>query len=193
VECDRHASSEPAIEQPAVQPRIYVASLSDYNNGVLHGDWIDATLGTDDIHARIKRILATSPTTPEAEEFAVHDYEEFGEYRVGEYEPIERIHRIAAGINTHGPAYAAWAARCDNESLDHFLDAYLGEYESGTAYAEQLLDDLGLQRIIDEHIPEYFQPYVTIDADAFARDLQQCGDIDIVEHERGVWIFDPNG
>jgi len=193
VERDQRDSREPAVEGPTVQPRIYVASLSDYNNGVLHGDWIDATLDTDEIHARIKQILATSPTTPQAEEFAVHDYEEFGDYKVGEYEPIERIHRIAAGINEHGPAFAAWATRCDNESLDHFLDAYLGEYESGTAYAEQLLDDFGLQRIIDEHVPEYFQAYVTADADAFARDLRQSGDIDIVEHERGVWIFDPNG
>jgi hypothetical protein len=30
-------------------PRIYVASLSDYNNGVLHGRWIDASSDPEDM------------------------------------------------------------------------------------------------------------------------------------------------
>jgi len=33
--------------------RIYVACLSTYNNGFLHGEWIDATLEIDDIWATI--------------------------------------------------------------------------------------------------------------------------------------------
>src|SRR5665213_3435435 len=40
-------------------PRVYIAVLADYNNGVLTGEWIDAT-DADDMRDEIKRILRTS-------------------------------------------------------------------------------------------------------------------------------------
>ena len=174
-------------------PQIYVASLADYNAGVLHGAWIDATVDLEEISERVERMLATSPTTPRAEEYAIHDFEGFGAYRPDEHDAIEWIHHVAAGIAEHGPAFAAWAAQCkhDTERLGQFTDAYLGDYDTLTAYAEQLVDDLGLQRTLDEHIPEGLQAYITIDTNALACDLELGGDISTVEHEHGVWIFDP--
>lgn len=42
---------------------IYVASLTDYNAGVLHGEWITVDgLDADDIHAAVATILKSSPT-----------------------------------------------------------------------------------------------------------------------------------
>jgi len=41
-------------------PRIYVASLSDYNAGHLHGRWIDATQDLEDIYLEIKEMLRES-------------------------------------------------------------------------------------------------------------------------------------
>ena len=32
----------PEHQAPQIEPKIYVASLSDYNNGHLHGRWINA-------------------------------------------------------------------------------------------------------------------------------------------------------
>ncbi|HBO1348742.1 TPA: antirestriction protein ArdA, partial [Pseudomonas aeruginosa] len=40
--------------------RIYVADLAAYNAGHLHGVWIDATLGLDDIQAQVSAMLAAS-------------------------------------------------------------------------------------------------------------------------------------
>lgn len=42
------------------EPRIYVASLSDYNNGVLHGKWIDADQDDDSIWEEIREMLRAS-------------------------------------------------------------------------------------------------------------------------------------
>lgn len=53
-------------------PRIYVASLSDYNNGLLHGEWIDAGQEPDEIHEQVQAMLAESES-PGAEEWAIHD------------------------------------------------------------------------------------------------------------------------
>jgi antirestriction protein len=172
-------------------PRIYVASLADYNDGVLHGTWIDATGGLDDIHAAVDGMLASSPTTPRAEEYAIHDYEGFGRYRVDEYSSLDRVNRIARGIAEHGLAFSAWASTSEqDDALDGFEDAFLGSYESATDYAEQLLDDFGLEHIIEEYVPEGLQAYVRVDAEAFGHDLVLGGDIIVVEHDRGVYIFE---
>jgi antirestriction protein len=173
-------------------PRIYVASLADYNEGVLHGAWIDATQESALIHDEINRMLSKSPTTSHAEEFAVHDFEGFGHYRPSEYERVETISRVARGIAEYGSAFGAWAAQCDNddEQLDNFEDAYLGDYDSVTSYAEQLLDDIGLTRIVEEHVPEELQSYVEVIAERLANDLVLGGDITAIEHAGGVWIFD---
>jgi antirestriction protein len=41
-------------------PQIYVASLSDYNAGLLHGEWIEASADADEIRASIAKILRSS-------------------------------------------------------------------------------------------------------------------------------------
>ncbi|MCT8003625.1 antirestriction protein ArdA [Sphingomonas sanguinis] len=55
-------------------PRIYVACLAAYNNGYLHGTWIDADQDADQIRDEIAAMLARSPVE-DAEEYAIHDYE----------------------------------------------------------------------------------------------------------------------
>lgn len=52
-------------------PHIYVACLAAYNNGKLHGAWIDATQAPETIREAIQAMLKASPE-PDAEEWAVH-------------------------------------------------------------------------------------------------------------------------
>src|SRR5713101_9164870 len=78
-------------------PRIYVASLSDYNAGRLHGAWINANQEPEELQAAISAMLAKSKE-PIAEEWAIHDYEGFEPLRLSEYESIEHVSRIAHGI-----------------------------------------------------------------------------------------------
>ena len=85
-------------------PRIYVACLAAYNNGRLHGRWIDADQSVDEIWSEVQAMLAASPE-PGAEEWAIHDYEGFGALRLSEWESFERVSAIAAGIEQHGPAF----------------------------------------------------------------------------------------
>jgi len=55
----------------AATPRIYVASLADYNAGRLHGRWIDADRPAEAIREQIAQMLAESKA-PVAEEWAIH-------------------------------------------------------------------------------------------------------------------------
>ena len=82
-------------------PRIYVACLAAYNNGYLHGAWIDADQGADEIREEIAAMLARSPIE-HAEEYAIHDYEGFEGVTISEYAGIDTLVRLGAFIAEHG-------------------------------------------------------------------------------------------
>ncbi|MGW0019944.1 antirestriction protein ArdA [Rhodococcus sp. NPDC003382] len=128
-----------------------------------------------------------------AEEYAIHDYEGFGEARIYEHDSLELVSRIARGIAAHGLAFAAWADIQDGDetALDRFEAAYLGHYESEQAYAEQLIDDLGYQQLLDNSVPDSLRPYARIDTEALARDMQLDGDLHFYPaDDGGIWVFD---
>ena len=84
-----------------METRIYVADLAAYNAGHLHGEWIDATEDPDDIQIKIDVMLKRSPIFG-AEEYAIHDFEGFEGYRLGEYDGIQKAHDVAVFIAEHG-------------------------------------------------------------------------------------------
>jgi len=184
---------QPSNEMPPQpdRPRLYVANLAAYNNGLLHGVWLDADQEVDEIESQVQAMLRRSPV-PLAEEVAVHDYEGFAGYRPSEFEPLERLALIAHGIVEHGPAFGGWADHCggDAEQLDQFEEAFRGEWDSLTAYTEELLDDLGASETLAA-VPAWLQPYVQLDVEALARDLQLGGDVWTAPAEGGgVYVFD---
>jgi antirestriction protein len=175
------------------RPRVYVASLSDYNAGRLHGAWIDADQEPEQIEAEIGRMLAQS-SEPLAEEWAIHDHEGFDGVRLSEYEPLERLSQIARGISEHGPAFAAWVNHTgeDEQAWQSFADCYLGSWPCRQEFAEETIADLGLDELIAEQIPAHFTPYVRFDADAYVRDVELNGDLTILDLPDGsVAVFSP--
>jgi antirestriction protein len=167
-----------------------VASLSDYNAGRLHGEWIDAGQEVDDLQLAVQAMLARSRESV-AEEWAIHDHEGFGLLHLDEYETLATISRLALGIVEHGLAFAAWAVVLDrvswDDELDKFGEAYRGEWSSKAEYAEQLIEDLGID--VDDIGPDLLQPYISVDLDAFARDLS--GQVDFVRApDGGFYVFE---
>jgi antirestriction protein len=172
------------------RPRIYVASLSDYNAGRLHGVWLDADQDAVQLAEEVHGMLASSPE-PFAEEYAIHDYEGFGRVQIGEYESLARVAALARGIVEHGEAFAAWASldSSTDPSLDRFEEAFRGTWASVEDYAEELLADLGAAEFLSI-VPDWLDPYVRLDSKAFARDLLLSGDIAAIEGDSGVHIFE---
>ena len=82
-------------------PRIYVACLAAYNNGYLHGAWIDADQEPEAITEEVRAILAASPI-PEAEEWAIHDHEGFEGAEVSEWSGFAEVSSLAGFIAEHG-------------------------------------------------------------------------------------------
>lgn len=174
-------------------PRIWVGSLADYNNGTLHGVWLNAARDEAELQADVDAMLAASPLTAAtgepAEEWAIFDYDGFGRLCIDELESLRWISQLAKGIAQHGPAFAAYADVVEEEELLAGFDAaYLGHYDNVQAYVEQLVNDLGYDRILNENLPATVRPYVKIDISATAADLLR--DLHALPAaDGGVWIF----
>src|SRR6185312_6441222 len=67
------------------------------NAGTLHGRWIYADEGADEIHRQIREMLSESEEEI-AEEWAIHDYDGFGNVQLTEYEDVSRVAELAALI-----------------------------------------------------------------------------------------------
>ena len=188
------ASAEVADDE---RPSVYVASLSDYNAGRLHGIWLDPAQDLADVRETVEDMLRRS-RTPGAEEYAIHDFSGFGRHvEMGEYTPLDRVHALALGMKQHGMSFAAWWSYVNPLSADEFelqqqfQEDYLGTWGTVEDYAEQRLDDMGAVEI-GRQVPVWLQSYLALDIEGFARDLVLGGDIVTIEDVHGFHIFEGN-
>jgi antirestriction protein len=155
------------------EQRIYIACLAAYNSGILHGEWITLTDDIDATWNEIRSVLASSPI-PEAEEWAIHDFEGFGGVRLSEYESIERVHELVEFLQEHDELGAlALDHYCgDIEDATRALENYMGCYKSLGDYAEEMTEGMG-------DVPQHLQFY--IDYERMGRDMEMSGDIFTIE------------
>lgn len=199
-----------------ITPKILVRCLAAYNGGSLHGAWIDCDQDHEDIYAEIKEMLRASPETdqkcpeceyegepdeddecPEcgmhmhvAEEWAIHDYEDFCGIEISEHEDIELVSELGLLISEmddqRASAFAHWFGNDDHDIKrlkEDFEESYLGSYSYLEDWAEQYLEDTGSLGDMPEQLRYYF------DYEKYARDCVLGGDIWVAEDEHGVHVF----
>ena len=153
-----------------LQPRIYVACLAAYNSGYLHGAWINAAQEPWSNYDDVKAMLTASPIVG-AEEWAIHDYEGFGEVCIHEYTSFDRVSELAMFIAERGEIGAALLDHCDGDAdaaREAMADRYLGEHASLADYVQEVTEESTV-------IPQPLRTY--IDYQAMARDAQLSGDL----------------
>ena len=156
------------------EPRIYVACLAAYNNGYLHGAWINAAQEPWAIYDAVRVMLAASPIAG-AEEWAIHDYEGFGGIRIEEYTSFDRLSALASFLAEHGVMGAALLEHyCGDldEAREALADRYLGEHPSLADYVQEVTEETTA-------IPSSLRYYV--DYQAMARDAEMSGDLFTVQ------------
>ncbi|MDQ3154018.1 MAG: antirestriction protein ArdA [Actinomycetota bacterium] len=176
---------------PRPSPRIYVADLAAYNHGRLHGVWLDATRDVDELWADIRAMLADSPV-PGAEEFAIHDFEDFTGYPLGEHENLAFVSKLAKGIAEHGQAFAAYADwnRQEDPELERFSEHFEGTHPTREAWAEEVADEVFEWPHYRDAIPEPLRSHVTLNLASLALELEQYRHV--VEGHEGVYVFNPD-
>jgi len=171
-----------------VSPQIYVACLAAYNNGKLHGRWIDANQDTEDLQAEIAEILKESPE-PFAEEWAVHDYEGFGDIKLSEWPDLSRVSQIAGLLAVHGEAFGVWYRSQDGQHIEaseieeKFAEQWQGAFESDVDFACEFLESTGALSELPEWAKSYFN------YESYARDLALSGDYSFIRHNCETYVF----
>jgi antirestriction protein len=136
--------------------------LASYNNGDLHGVWIDAAQDEGILKEEIEEMLQDSPAA-DAEEWRIDDYEGFGQIRLNEYESLDVISSLACGIHEHGEPFAAYADYLGVDVMvSEFEDKFQGVWSTEIDFAQEIADET---LDISANIAPYF------DYEAFARDL----------------------
>lgn len=154
-------------------PQIYIASLSAYNSGILHGDWFDLTdyENKEELLEAIQdQVLSTCPTNSEfekSEEWAIHDSDNCN---ANEYEDLEQLISFAKLSVKHDLSmFILQDLFCNVPDIDqldeHISDTYKGFYESELEFTYEFIDDCGFLKQIPEHLQYYF------DYEAYKRDL----------------------
>lgn len=152
------------MEKNHSEIRIYVACLAAYNAGHLHGEWIDANQDAQDIRRAIADMLTRSPIE-NAEEYATHDYEGFGDLHLSEFADLQDVAEKADLIADHGALAAKLIEHYGDvrSARGAMCDHYAGEFESLADFAQQVTEDTS-------EIPDNLKFY--IDWERMGRDLE---------------------
>ena len=188
--------------------RFYAACLASYNNGILHGAWIDASTDVDEMQDAINAMLRASrfpnvtvehdgKRVPSAEEWAMHDKDGDELDGLGEYCGLQAIaNRIELaelaeselgddGMEIVNAFYDRWG-QCDDapaDMIERVRDAYQGTFRDLEAWADDYWESSGMY----DGIPEHARAYV--DVERWARDAEMGGDIFTADVSGGLAIF----
>lgn len=171
------------VSNVSESPRIYAACLASYNNGTLHGRWIDCDQGADHIRDEIAAMLAESKQ-PGAEEWAAHDHENWGGWNPGENPDPDELAAVAEAIAEHGEVFGKLmehgVASDAQEAIAYMEENYQGAWADLETWAENFLDDTGGLNGMAENLRCYF------DYEKYARDCELGGDVFTVDTSDGM-------
>ncbi|WP_454287203.1 antirestriction protein ArdA [Rhizobium arsenicireducens] len=147
--------------------RIYVRALGAYNNGILHGRWIDVSSDVDEMQDEIKEMLSESPIKGE-EEWAVHDSESLPNF-FGEFPQLKDLAAFEELVEEN-PQYDRDVMVAIVEDFGSVantdMDCVIGMYAEFSDYSNELADSL-----LDSHkTPDAIRSY--FDYGAYERDLK---------------------
>lgn len=162
--------------------RIYLTNLGKYNEGELIGEWVELPASEEELEAVFERIGINE----EYEEFFITDYEcDFG-YKVGEYENLEELNKIAEQFEdldeTEKEVFQALIEEGykSEEALEKISDSdYMIFWNCSDMedVAREYAEETGLLNQIPDNLQSYF------DFEAFGRDMSY----------EGHFVFTDNG
>jgi len=145
------------------EARIYIACLSSYNNGILHGEWVTPESDKQLLQDQIDNVIKNSPIE-NAEEWVIHDYDNFP--NLGEYPSLEAIVKVQEAIEEHGVHLVnAFFEVGSLDDIDNIQDRFYGEYESFKIFTYEFAHDTIPELDRGTTLSRYF------DYEAFERDL----------------------
>ena len=166
--------------------KIYIACLEAYNNGMLHGAWIEPSADVEELQEQIDAILKKSPM-PSADEWAVHDYD--GVPNMGEYPDLKDICDYVELVHSTDLSQDCLNAIVENvhgnlDQARESLERVMGKFCDFRDYADQCADD-AIECAESGSGSEFLAKY--FDYEKHARDLRH--DCTILDVSGGVLVL----
>lgn len=155
----------------SIEPKLYVGTYKKYNEGNLGGAWLNLFDYADkDEFIEACKELHADESDPE---LMFQDAEYVPNY--SESSVDEALWELTDLADDEYEAFIDFANNLGSTELpnvDDFRDAYYGQWDSMRAFAENLAEELGYYKILEDAglSAHYF------DDEAFARDLEVGGD-----------------
>ena len=171
-------------------PRIYVADLEAYNDGRLNGEWLKLTdyNNADELMEAIQELLDKWGV----EEYAIHDTEYIPSNLSSEYmgqRDFEQLYEMIDLANEYDlplEVVQDVVSQFDASAVEE----YIGKYDSAIDFAEQQVDETGIESFID------FQQYLDIsntDRRLLANDFADSYVDDIKNEDGGNRVIEEAG
>ena len=156
------------------KPMAMIVCLASYNEGKIHGKWVDMTQDINEIWDQINNIIKTAPN-PRSEEWEILDYDSFYvSNKILRSKSIEELQEIAQIIIDNGIVGSLLLDEQGGEitTTKRMLENYIGCYESWEDYAWEYVNNyLDIPKE-----PEYYINY-----EKWGRDLELSGEIYCIE------------
>lgn len=158
-------------------PKIYVADLAAYNNGMLVGEWLDLSDYDDgsEVMDAIQDLLSqwSEESGEEREEYAIHDYENFDSGLYSEYmgeddfDKVIKSYKLSEEKGVPMSVISHIIREYDPDDVEEWYDEHFeGEFDSDTDLAYNYVDMVGgASELGKDTLERYF------DYEAFGRDL----------------------
>ena len=171
-------------------PKIYVADLEAYNNGRLSGVWLDLTdySDADVLMGAINNFLKTTG----GEEYAIHDVENIPSNIYSEYmgqrdfEELYEMIDLAKENNLPLSVVQEVVSQYDASAVDEFQ----GRYDDAEDFAQQLVDDVGIESFTDF---EYYLYITDTDRRLLSQDMADSYVDDIKDEDGGNRLIEEAG
>jgi antirestriction protein len=171
-------------------PRIYVADLEAYNNGRLVGEWLDLAdyNDADELMDAIQDVLKKSG----GEEYAIHDVEYVPRSMYSEYmgkrdfEELYEMMDLAKQNDLPLEVVQEIVSQYDASAVDDFV----GKYDSAVDFAEQMVDDMGIESFNDF---EYYLDISETDRRLLSQEMADSYVQDIRDEDGGNRLIEEAG
>ena len=171
-------------------PQIYVADLEAYNNGKLVGKWFNLLdyNDADELMEDIQEMLKESG----GGEYAVHDIENLPRSMYSEYMGFKDFEEIYQMIDLAKDKDLPLEVVMEvvNDYTESAVDEYNGVYDSEEDFAEQLIDDIGIQSFNNF---EYYLEISDTDRRLMAQEMADSYVDDIRDEDGGNRLIEEAG
>ena len=171
-------------------PSVYIADLEAYNNGRLVGKWFNLLdySDADELMEDIQEMLKESG----GGEYAVHDFENLPRSMYSEYMGVKDFEEIYQMIDLAKDKDLPLEVVMEvvNNYTESAVDEYNGVYDSEEDFAEQLVDDLGIESFNNF---EYYLEISDTDRRLLAQDMADSYVDDIRDEDGGNRLIEEAG